>query len=128
MAAMARPALLTVLAAAGALLVPTAPLLAQVSSQTSLQGARVLPEQLQIKEPLDPRQNQKIERIRREHDGTIVEELRVGGQTERIEVQPKGDLPAYEIDAAPLSRNRPADHRDGMSASGGRRSWNLLRF
>jgi hypothetical protein len=78
--------------------------------------------------PLEPRKNQKIERIVVEDGGSRVEELRVGGQTQQIVVQPKADVPAYEIQPTDLARSRPADHRDGMSSATGRRVWNLFSF
>jgi len=74
------------------------------------------------------RRNQRIERIVHEDAGARIEELRYGGQMQSITVQPKGDLPAYEVEPANLSRSRPADHRHGLSGAGGQRSWNLLRF
>jgi hypothetical protein len=57
------------------------------------------------------RKNQKIERIHVEDSGSKVDELRVGGQTQQIVVQPKARVPAYEI--------RPKD---------GQRVWNVLGF
>lgn len=74
--------------------------------------------------PLDPalepgRSNQTIERIRTEDGGSRIDELRVGGQTQSIVVQPKGELPAYEV--------KPADTR-GAPGQGGARTWNFLRF
>lgn len=77
--------------------------------------------------PPDPRANQKIERIRVEDGGTIVEELRVGGQTQTITVQPKGGLPAYELQPSDLARSRPSDRREGFS-SGTQRVWKILSF
>ena len=65
------------------------------------------------------RSNQTIERIRTEDGGSRIDELRVGGQTQSIVVQPKGDMPAYEI--------KPADAR-GSPSQGGARMWNFLRF
>ena len=65
------------------------------------------------------RSNQTIERIRTEDGGSRIDELRVGGQTQSIVVQPKGDMPAYEI--------KPADVR-GSPSQGGARMWNFLRF
>ena len=64
------------------------------------------------------RSNQTIERIRTEDAGTRIDELRVGGQTQRISVQPKNDMPAYEI--------RPADVQGGANA--GQRMWNFKKF
>ena len=62
--------------------------------------------------------NQTIERIRTEDAGTRIDELRVGGQTQSISVQPKNDMPAYEI--------RPADAQGGPNA--GKRMWNFFKF
>ena len=67
---------------------------------------------------------QTIERIRHEDAGSRIDELRVGGETKRITVQPKGDAPAYEV--APESNNRnPAGTDRERSGKGG---WNLFKF
>ncbi len=80
-------------------------------------------------EPLDGRQNQKIERIRHEDAGSRIDEVRVGGQTQSITVQPKMEgMPAYEIQPGSMIRGRPRDAREGMDNTGGQRSWNVLRF
>ncbi len=76
---------------------------------------------------LDPRKNQKIERIRIEDKGNRIDELRVGGQTQNITVQPKNGAPAYEIQPDDLARNRPADNRDGFAARKPR-VWNVFGF
>jgi hypothetical protein len=75
-------------------------------------------------EPLEGRRNQKIERIVVEDEGSRVEEVRVGGQTQTVTVQPRGGLPAYEMQPSDLARSRPADRRDG----GAQRVWNVLSF
>jgi len=62
-------------------------------------------------EKLDPKKNQKIERIHVEDSGAKIDELRVGGQTQQITVTTKSKLPPYEI--------RPKD---------GTRVWNVLGF
>ena len=67
---------------------------------------------------LPGRTNQTIERIRVEDKGSRIDELRVGGQTQSISVQPKNDMPAYEI--------RPADPHG--SPSSGVRMWNFGKF
>ena len=64
------------------------------------------------------RTNQTIERLRTEDAGSRIEELRVGGQTQSISVQPKNDMPAYEI--------RPSDAQGGPNA--GQRMWNFKKF
>jgi hypothetical protein len=63
-------------------------------------------------------QNQSIERIRLEDKGSRIDELRVGGQTRSISVQPKNDMPAYEV--------RPADAQG--SPSSGKRVWTFQKF
>jgi hypothetical protein len=78
--------------------------------------------------PAEGRKNQRIERIHHEDAGARIDELRYGGQTQSIVVQPKADVPEYEIQPTDLARSRPADHRDGMSSATGQRVWNLFRF
>ena len=77
---------------------------------------------------LDPRKNQKIEHIVVEDRGNRIEELRVGGETQKVTVQPKNSrMPAYEIPRSDMAHSQPADGRD---SSGGRkqRVWNVLGF
>ncbi|HEX9720633.1 MAG TPA: hypothetical protein VGA59_12970 [Ramlibacter sp.] len=78
--------------------------------------------------PAEGRKNQRIERIHHEDAGARIDELRYGGETQSIVVQPKADVPEYEIQPTDLARSRPADHRDGMSSATGQRVWNLFRF
>ncbi len=54
---------------------------------------------------------QRTERIHVEDAGSSIDELRIGGETRSITVQPKGRMPAYQI--APVS---------------GERSWKILSF
>lgn len=56
------------------------------------------------------RSNQRIERVRIEDAGARVDELRYGGETQSITVQPKTDLPEYQV------------------RSDGARVWNVLKF
>ncbi|WP_394756475.1 hypothetical protein [Rhodoferax sp.] len=53
----------------------------------------------------------RTERIQIEDSGTRIDELRVGGETKTITVQPKGRLPVYQVE--PTS---------------GERSWKILGF
>ena len=92
-----------------------------VSAQTS---APLVQDQQQA----DPRRNQKIERIHIEDNGARIDELRVGGQTQSITVQPKANVPEYEFQPTDLARSRPADNRDGLSSPSSQRVWNLFRF
>lgn len=93
----------------------------------ALASAAVFAQDL-AREPLDGRRNQKIERIRIEDAGNRIDEVRVGGETQSITVQPKANVPAYEIQPTDMARSRPADARDGMSSATGKRVWNVLAF
>ena len=86
------------------------------------------PDPLQQDGPADPRRNQKIERIHVEDGGASIDELRVGGETRSITVQPKANVPQYEFQPTDLSRSRPADNRDGLSSPSSQRVWNLFKF
>ncbi|TNF61142.1 MAG: hypothetical protein EP306_07330 [Burkholderiales bacterium] len=75
--------------------------------------------------PLQREPADRIERITHEDALSRVEELRVAGQTQRIEVQPKSGAPAYRIG----TRQGPADQGNTQgSGSAGRSSWRLLNF
>jgi hypothetical protein len=91
-------------------------------------SAQPAPPLVQAEEQADPRRNQKIERIRVEDDGARIDELRVGGQTQSITVQPKANVPEYEFQPSDLARSRPADNRDGLSSPSSQRVWNILKF
>ena len=65
---------------------------------------------------------QRVESITHEDAGSRIDELRVGGQTRRIEVQTKSSLPSYQVqplDASPLDQSQP---------SAGKSSWRLMKF
>lgn len=83
---------------------------------------------VQAQERAEPRHNQKIERIVTEDGGARIDELRVGGQTQIITVQPKANVPEYEFQPTDLGRSRPADNRDGLSSPSSQRVWNVLKF
>ena len=75
--------------------------------------------------------NQKAERIVTEDAGSRVEEVRIGGQTQSITVQPKADVPAYEVRPVDGIRAQPrqqANERDGSAGGGGSRVWNFRQF
>jgi starvation-inducible outer membrane lipoprotein len=75
--------------------------------------------------PADP--GQRVERITHEDKLTRIDELRVGGQTQRIEVQPKNGAPAYEI--APVRSAEPPGQGAGeRTGNGGKSSWRLFNF
>ena len=65
---------------------------------------------------------QKTERITHEDAGSRIEELRVGGQTRRIDVQTNTNVPGYQVE--------PIDPGQANDAKGtaGKSSWRLLSF
>lgn len=91
-------------------LVAALPAWAQVDGQRGLQPPSGAGQALQNQEQTDGRRNQKVERITHEDAGSRIDELRYGGQTQSIVVQPKANVPAYEIQP------------------GGQRVWNVLKF
>jgi starvation-inducible outer membrane lipoprotein len=78
--------------------------------------------------PAEGRKNQRVERIHVEDTAVVIDEVRYGGQTQSITVQPKANVPEYEIQPTDLGRSRPADNRDGMSSATGQRVWNVFKF
>ena len=93
-------------------------------------AAQTVPAPPLVQESAQPegRKNQKVELIRHEDDGAIIEEVRYAGQTQSIKVQPKGNMPEYEIQPTDMARSRPGDHRDGLSSATGQRVWNVFKF
>lgn len=62
---------------------------------------------------------QLTERIIIEDGGARISELRFGGETRSITVQPKGGMPAYDV--------RPNSGADTQGTSGGR-TWKIFGF
>lgn len=71
--------------------------------------------------PVEPR----IEQIRVEDDKVRIDELRVGGQTQSITVQPK-NMPAYDVGTQNGNRNPATDNN--ASGQTGTRGWKVLGF
>jgi hypothetical protein len=67
---------------------------------------------------------QRAEHIRHEDALTRVDELRVGGQTRSITVQPKNGAPAYEVTPASGGHDPSAARND----STGKSRWRVLDF
>ena len=65
---------------------------------------------------------QKAESITHEDAGSRIDELRIGGQTRRIEVQTRSTLPPYQV--------QPLDARslDQSERNAGKSSWRLMKF
>lgn len=76
------------------------------------------------REPASARDN--IERITHEDKLTRIDELRVGGQTQSIEVQPKNGAPAYQIQ--PDNGQTGAGDSGKRTGNAGRSSWRILNF
>ncbi len=99
--------------------------------QTNLQnpgsGNTINPALLQISEQSndlpDDRRLPRMERAHFEDDGSTIDEVRIGGETRSVTVQPKANMPAYEI--RPTNGARRAHTVD---ANGSPRVWNLLNF
>ena len=80
-------------------------------------------------EPAKPaRPEQAIQRIRTEDAGTRIDEVRVGGETQSITVQPKtGDnTPAYEVKPPDSAKGNAPSQSNGDT--NGSRVWNVLKF
>lgn len=95
--------------------------LSSASLQAQTPGAAAAPVERSA-EPLDGRRNQKIEHITVEDAGARVDEMRYGGVTQSISVQPKNAMPAYEVQPTDERRARQGD------GSGGSRVWNVMKF
>ena len=68
-----------------------------------------------------------VQRIHTEDGGTRIDEIRVGGETQSITVQPKTNskLPAYEVKPTDTTKtNAPSSSSD----TNGARVWNVLKF
>ena len=72
------------------------------------------------------RPDQTIERIRTEDGGTRIDELRVGGETQQITVQPKTGGAAYEV--KPAEGVRGTAPAATSTDTNGSRVWNVLKF
>jgi len=80
------------------------------------------------KKPITIRSNrvsERVEYIRVEDAGNRVDEVRVGGQTKSITVQPKANVPAYDVQ--PASPTRPVLSESGPG-SAGQRTWKVFSF
>lgn len=101
---------------------PLAAALAQAPAQTAAPAAAARAEA----PAASGRPDQAIQRIRTEDAGTRIDELRVGGETQQIIVQPKTGGPAYEI--KPAEGARGAAPAAASGDTNGSRVWNVLKF
>ena len=77
--------------------------------------------------PVLDRNTQRIEHIQHEDAGSRVNELRVGGETRSISVQPKAGVPGYDVRPADAS-GTAAGSREAGPGSAGPRVWKLHQF
>lgn len=106
----------------------TAPVFAQNNSQNTQQPTTDKREQLSNKEQAPTQREQRTEHIQVEDAGSRVNELRVGGQTRNISVQPKtGNMPSYEVQSPDGTGNRTGS-QNGAETNTAPRVWNVLKF
>ena len=74
------------------------------------------------------RPDKAVQRIRTEDAGTRIDEVRVGGETQSITVQPKtgNNMPAYEV--KPSDATKGSAPSPSTSDTNGARVWNVLKF
>ena len=74
------------------------------------------------------RSDQTVQHIRVEDAGSRIDEVRVGGETQSITVQPKTgiNLPAYEVKPSDTARGAPPSMSKNDTT--GSRVWNVLKF
>lgn len=124
-----RPRLLLILAllvgtAASAQITTPAPAAAPLAPAAA---PTLTPQEQEQADRAEGRRNQKVELIHLEDSTNVIDEVRYGGQTQSITVQPKNKMPEYEVQPNDLSRTRPADNRDGNNAPG-KSLWNVHKF
>lgn len=101
--------------------------LAAAVAQTQAPAQPAAPPAAEEAPAVPGRHNQTIKRIRIEDAGSRIDELRVGGQTEQITVQPKAEgVPPYEIKPVEGAHGTPPEATGGDT--GGSRVWNVLKF
>jgi hypothetical protein len=88
---------------------------AQTPEATAATAATVIPQKA-------------TERIRTEDAGSRIDEIRVGGETQSITVQPKtgSNVPAYEV--LPSSNTKGSAPGSSSGGTTGSRVWNVLKF
>ncbi len=101
---------------------------AAVQAQTAPQPAPATPAAAeQPNAQAEGRRNQKIENIHVEDTGAKVDEVRYGGQTQSITVQPKADVPSYQVLPNDGGRERQGQSETGTGGNGPR-VWNVMKF
>ena len=103
------------------------PLATLTAAQTPVQPPQVASPEIAIAAP-SARPDQTIQHIRTEDAGSRIDEVRVGGETQSITVQPKtgSNIPAYEV--KPSDTARGAAPSTSKNDTTGSRVWNVLKF
>jgi hypothetical protein len=96
-------------------------------AQTATQPAPGAPLPQEKSALLNSRQNQTIQHIHVEDGGAKVDEVRYGGQTQSISVQPKANVPGYEVLPNDGGRERQGS-AETSSGGNGPRVWNVMKF
>jgi hypothetical protein len=78
--------------------------------------------------PISSRPEPAIQRIRTEDAGSRIDEVRVGGETQSITVQPKTNVPAYEVLPSDTTKGGGTGPSTSGAGSTGKRVWNVLKF
>ena len=78
--------------------------------------------------PTSRRPDAAIQRIRTEDAGSRIDEVRVGGETQSITVQPKADVPAYEVLPSDATKGGGTGPSKSGAGATGSRVWNVLKF
>ncbi len=104
------------------------PLAAAMAQSSPSSASPAAPAAARVEQaPIAPsRANQTIERIRTEDAGSRIDELRVGGETQSISVQPKTGGAAYEVNKGEGARGTAPAAASGDT--NGARVWNVLKF
>jgi hypothetical protein len=97
-----------------------------VLAQTT--ASPVQPQVVEAAPAKSARPDQTIQRIRTEDAGTRIDEVRVGGETQSITVQPKtgSNTPAYEVKPPDSAKGNAPSQSNGDT--NGSRVWNVLKF
>ena len=104
----------------------TLPVTTAAIAQTA--AAPVQPQAVEAAPAKPARPDQTIQRIRTEDAGTRIDEVRVGGETQSITVQPKtgNNTPAYEVKPPDSAKGNAPSQSNGDN--NGSRVWNVLKF
>ena len=119
-----RPIRLRSIFAAVIAALPLAAVMAQ--TQAPSPGKPAAPVRVESPPTAPGRGDPTIERIRTEDAGSRIDELRVGGETKQISVQPKAAVPAYEVKPPEGARGTPPPATS--NDTNGSRVWNFFKF